>query len=78
MALAISSRNALLGLRRGIQLGAAQKGIVARDQFAFERAIAVHFAEDERLRQVVVQVGIAGILRDARSKSAMAWSYSRL
>ena len=69
MALAISSRNALLGLRRGVQLGAPEKGIAARYQFAFERTVAVHFAEDERLRQVIVQVGSDRVLRNGHSRN---------
>ena len=48
----------------GFSLGAAQEGIVAGDQFAFERAIAIHLAEDQGLRQVIVQVGRGRVLRD--------------
>ncbi len=48
----------------GIQFGASQKRVAARDEFAFQRAVAEHLAEDQRLRQVIVQVRQAGILRD--------------
>ena len=47
---------------RGVHFGAPQEGIVARYQFAFERAVAEHFAEDQRLGDVVVQVRLVGML----------------
>ena len=78
MDLAISSRMRFSGFGRGIQLGAAQKGVVAGDEFAFERAVAEHLAEDQRLRQVVVQVRDVGILRDGLFEDGDGLSYSRL
>ena len=77
--MAISSRMRFSVSGEGFSLGAAQEGIVAGDQFAFERAVAEHLAEDQGLRQVIVQVRVeSGFCAMAFSKTAMAWSYSRL
>src|SRR5580698_5331549 len=54
----------LLGPRRWIQLCAAQQGVVAGDELAFERAIAVHLPKYDRLGGVIVQVGVVGIFRN--------------
>ena len=50
----------------GIHLRTPQKGIGAGNQLAFERAIAVHLLEHQRLRQVVVQLRIVGLAAMAR------------
>ena len=44
----------LLDFRRGVQLGAAQERVVAADEFAFERPVAEHLAEQNRLGEVIV------------------------
>ena len=55
-ALRISFKKRCSVSRRGIELGAAQQGVVARNQFAFERAIPIHLAEYDGLGRMVVQI----------------------